>query len=578
MSYANRKAVRILAAIASCLVVVPGHAGEDFSEYALLRLYQLEKRFPATLTYSVPANIDSLRILRGHTIVGLMSSYLENCRQLAITPLALDREPSLYRELMRMQLIWLGAASYPGYAGATYRFFASVDSQLIGNPEVRDRFQRLFRNENGYVTRLWDFVRRDVSSDDSIDLQNVAKVIGSLSAYRSVFENFEFLEPSEWTHPAFLFHRLDFYRERQEERFRQIMKEARASSSSVTEAIERILTSYEKGRSWLEEAGTFFLQDRWFFDEDNGRYVSLWDVISDFWGPCLDYCEPRKVGVLRFGEVDATIAGSVPWAVYPHLLRPLNSEGERFLMRTPARTICSLFQTIGDTIPEGMSEMLPEQIMTAPLNRFIHDLEEVESRASRFTEAFDIGCPITVLISNLPHEIAHSYHFREKPYWKKAYAGGTTLYYQVISNYIDEGIAELAQVLSIERILRRYPILRHDNLLKHYIYCRSSPGNHHTWGLLWLRTAYEAVGEDFCRLFFLACEPGISIDEFLRCPAFQSPAVHGVSTDTRSVTFERQKSRRPMPKSYTFPACTIRYEEDRFRVLDFEDWVFEVEP
>ncbi|RKY85365.1 hypothetical protein DRQ09_07395, partial [candidate division KSB1 bacterium] len=326
------------------------------------------------------------------------------------------------------------------------------------------------------------------------------------------------------------------------------------------------LSVYREGRKWLLNVNLFFFEEKWFFDEDRQKYLSIRDLLSRFWKQVLGYMPVIKPNILNFGEVDATSRGSVPYLEYPELLKPLNTAGEKFLKDTPPSKLCDLFETIGDAYFKEFVKELPEGVLERPLNAFIYSLKENEKALERSTQIYDAGCPVTMMICNIPHEIGHFLHFRGKKYWKKDCNGGDIIYYNYTSNYIDEGVAELVQLISVEPILKKFPMLYHDNFLKHYIFSHKSPGNNHTWGLLWMKTAYEILNRNFNRLFYLATEPGISFEDFISSPVLQTEQVVKLSGDTKPVAFNRQTTRRRRFSKFVFPSVIIECDGDSFKV------------
>jgi len=538
------------------------------SEEARFMLYQLEKRLPRSETYSVPANINLYRESKGFTPENLIQSYLNSCQELNIQPFQFDQDSDVYREMLKMQLIWLGVYPYGGYKEATINFFKSVENQLEKNPAVLKKFKGLFKKQESYITHLWDFVQDNLSrKEEKINLKELADFVASLESYSQRFINTKYLNKEEWSHPAYLFYQLSCYKERTRERFDSIVKEMKEMDQSILGKIDLILSAYDEGLIWLQKASLFFLEEKWFFDERQNEYLSIKDLLISFWKPILGFVPSIKPGILRFGEVDGTSAGSVPFLEYPQLLRPLNEKGVQFLKNTSPAKICDLLETVGEALPKEGADRLPEGTVAWPLNRFIYSLRHWEERIERFTEAYDIGCPITMLIANLPHEIAHSFHFRMRRTWKKEFSEDRIVFYETISNYKNEGIAELCQLISFQSLLHKFPMLRHDNLLKHHIFAHKSPGNHHTWGLLWFQAIYEILGRDFKKIFFLASEAGVTFRDFMNSPELQTEEVLSVSSDSSPLVFQREK-RRKGPHTYVFPSCVIELEGEAFKVLN----------
>ena len=355
-----------------------------------------------------------------------------------------------------------------------------------------------------------------------------------------------------------------------EEKYEKILKEIEEIDPSFINQIGIILSAYEEGAQWLKKASLFSLNEKWFYDENANKYFSIKDYFISFWEPILGFLPDIKPGILRFGEIDGTTSGGVPWIEYPQFLLPLNESAEQFLKNNSPSRICELFEAIGDTWVRENGIQLSEGVATWPLNRFIYSLKTWEERIKRFTEAYDIGCPVIMLVSNIPHEVAHTFHYIHKRYWKRTYSEDRIIYYYFVSNYLNEGIAELCQLISIKPILEKFPMLKHDNLLKHYIYAQKSIGNNHTWGLLWMLTAYEILGRDFKKLFFLATRPGISFEDFIYSKELQTEKVLAISKDTSPITLHRQKRRKGLPHTYIFPSCVIEFDGKSFKIIPNE--------
>jgi len=174
------------------------------------------------------------------------------------------------------------------------------------------------------------------------------------------------------------------------------------------------------------------------------------------------------------------------------------------------------------------------------------------------------------MIANMPHEIAHTSHFQKRCEWKRGCSGDIIIYYRLTDRYIDEGIAELCQIKSIEPLLKKFPILYHDNLLKHYIFGHINPDERHTWGKLWMETIYEIIDSDFNKLFYIVSEPAISLDKLVISPEIQKEKVLDISRDTNPITFNRYKQRRGSPHTVIFPSCIIEFDGESFKVISHE--------
>ena len=118
-------------------------------------------------------------------------------------------------------------------------------------------------------------------------------------------------------------------------------------------------------------------------------------------------------------------------------------------------------------------------------------------------------------------------------------------------------------------MLDGFPMLRHDNLLKHYIFGHEKGGdNHHTWGYLWMKTVHAILGENFEYVFFLASQPGVRFDQLMGSPMLQIGSVLEISENTDTRLFRTQK-RRSSVHTYVFPSCVIEYENDAFHLEKF---------
>jgi len=538
------------------------------AERARFILTKLEIRLAPEETYSVPANLETFRKLQGYTPDYLRHLYLESCRSLGIKPFEFEKEADVFRELLRMHFIWLGVNPSPGYQEAKIEFFRSVEAQLSDNPEVLKKFLSLFKTKQGYLTTIGEFAEAFLAKKEKkVDLGELAKIIAALKNYSQRFSNSIYLKKEEWSSPRYLFYQLDFYKKRSSQRLEAIKAELARVNPKLVDQLEVVLTAYEEGARWLEKASLFFLEESWFFDEEAQAYRSLRDYLKRFWEPVLGGLPEIKPGILRFGEIDGTSSGYVPYLEYPGLLKPLNNAAEIFLRKTSPAEINQLLEGLGEVWFKGDEIGLPAKATTWPLNRFIYSLSAWEERMARFTEAYDLGCPLTMLVANIPHEVAHSFHFRGKHYWKEEYSDGEMVHYQCLSNYLDEGVAELCQWLSVEPVLKKYPLLWYENLLKHYIFLTKSKGNSHTWGLLWMLTALDALGGDWPKLFFLATRPGFCFQDFINSTALQTEKVLHVSSDTQAVLLQGEARRRKTPEKYIFPAVILELSEGGFKIV-----------
>lgn len=551
----------ILGVIGTFLAFKPG-------ERARFILTRLEIRLAPEETYSVPANLEAFRQRQGYKPDYLRRLYLENCRSLGIKPFEFEKESNVFRELFRMHFIWLGVNSWPGYQEAKTKFFRSVEAQLGDNPEVLKKFCSLFKDKQGYLTSVGEFVEAYLARKGKrIKLSELARLIASLESYSQRFVNSIYWRKEEWTSPRYLFYQLDFYKQRSRQRLETIKTELAEISPKWVDELETVLSAYEEGARWLKKAGLFFLGEKWFYDDEAGVYRSLRDYQQSFWEPCLGSLPEIRPGVLRFGEIDGTSSGYVPYLEYPGLLRPLNNAAETFLKNTSPAEINRLLVALGEAwFKEGEIE-LPANATTWPLNRFIYSLSAWEERTARFTEVYDLGCPVTMLVANIPHEVAHSFHWRGKHYWQQEYSNGEIVYYQYLSNYLDEGVAELCQWLSIEPVLKKYPLLQYENLLKHYIFLTKNKGNSHTWGLLWMLTALDALGGDWPKLFFLATRPGVCFQDFINSAALQTKKVLQVSSQTEATLLQGEARRRKSPERYIFPAVILELSGGGFKII-----------
>lgn len=553
------------------LLVVQSISYGQQSEKARFRLYQLESRYPRLETYEVPANINAFRKLKGFTLENLNKQYLENCKEINIKPFQFDKESEIRREQSKMLGIWMGFYLYPGYKEATINLFRSIEKELDKNPEVLNEFHSLFKDGEAYITNIWDFVQKNLSSrGEEIELEKIAQFIASTKSYNELYGNAKFLRKEELSHPAFLFYVLDYFKYNGRKYYDPIIDDLKYTRPSILNRLELIHSAYQKGISWLQKASLFFLEEKWFFNNKTQQYLSLKDVIASFWEPVLGNIPPLKPEIIRWGRPEAFPIGSVPYLEYPQLLQPLNKEAERFLKDNSPAKICDLLETIREIEFYEREDSLPEGVIIKPLYAFIPSLRMKELAIEKSTCSYDLSCPLTMIISNMPHEVAHYLHFRMRSEWKKGYSGDQVIYYRFIDRYIDEGIAELCQIKSIEPVFKKYPLLYHENLLKHYINGHMSPGNHHTWGLLWMQTLYEILARDFNKIFFLATEPAISLAELMLSPEIQTEEVVKISKDTKPIAFQRQKRRRDRPHTIVFPSCIIELEGESLKIISYE--------
>jgi hypothetical protein len=545
-------------------------------EKAKFRLFQLENRYPKSDTYKVPANVNSFREFKYLTLKDLFKLYLDNCRELHIKPFQFDRKSPFKRELTKMLNIWMGIYPYPGYKEATNNFFIAIENDLKQNPETLNTFSQLFKQGELYITNLWDFVQyNNAIKEKEIDLNKIAKFIASKDSYAKLYRNNKYLRKEEWSHPAFVFYVLDNFKHSRNNNYVSIVNEIEQTDPMILSKLEIIHAAYEEGFNWLHDASLFFFEDKWFFYEKVQEYLSIKDMLTAFWEPVLGFMPPVKPGIIRWGRPDAFPNKSVPYLEYANLLQPLNKQGENFLKNTSPARICDLLETIREIKLESNSDSIPEGIAIKPLYAFIPSLRKTEIEINKSTHDYDLSCPLTMIISNIPHEIGHFLHFYRKHEWKKEYSKNNVIYYRLIDRYIDEGIAELCQMISIEPILKKYPMLYHDNLLKHYIFGKGNPDNHHTWGLLWMETVYEILGRDFNKLFFLVTQPGISLDELLFSPEILTEEILKISSDTTPLVFQRQERRIALPHTIIFPSCIIELEGDRFKLISHDQIRFE---
>jgi len=540
-------------------------------ENPAFQLYRLEKKLTDPDKYRVPANINAFRVHNNFSLADVSQAYLENCKELNITPFKFDKGSDVYRELFKMQFIWLGISPYPGYKEASVQFLKDVEQQLRNNSPVLEKFRSIFKKGNNYLTGIYDFVlnhdkiRRKIS-----EFNRTAEIIAGMKSFNERFTNTKYYRKEEWSHPAYIYYQLNFYKERVNKRYDAVIKELEENNPEAKTRLDNILSVYDEGVQWLLKANLFLLEEKWFYDETQGEYRSIKDFLASFWEPVLGYLPDLKPGIVNLGEIDGTARGSVPYLEYPGLLKPLNQEGEQLLKNTPASHICDLFDTIGETVFENFGQNLPEGTVTAPLYSFIYSLKENEEAIQRSTHIFDSGCPITMMISNMPHEIAHYFHHIGQNYWKRNYVGNETVYQNYISNYILEGIAELCQLKSVEPIFKKFPILYHDNYLKHYICGTKDTGNHHTWGMLWFQTLYKIFDNDFNKLFHFSSEPGVSFEELINSPEFQTAEVLTLSEEKKPVLFPGQKRRR-RSQTYVFPSCVIEFRDNSFHIVRLSD-------
>jgi hypothetical protein len=539
-------------------------AAEDNPRF---RIPQLEIRLPESDTYPVPANINAFRLERRFTVEHIRFLYDDLCRKLTIKPFQFEPGSDVYRELYRMQLAQLQGTQQEGYRDAVATFLAEVDAQLGENNDVRQKFRELFGSAPPYTTCAWDVVSSRLSAGrQAMSANELAGLISSLESYRKLYAASPLLKPADWAHPAFLFYRLDYYKQRQAPALTAIRSELEARNPQAVSQLDVVLSAYDEAAAWLHRVCLFFLEERWFLDERSKRYMSMKEMLEEFWQPLIGSVPTIRPRIIRRGEVDATGQDTAPFMEYPQLLQPLNSPAEDFLKQASPLRISAVFGSLGEWLPKVKADTLPKGAEVAPLGQFIYDLRLIDAGRQRFTEAYDVGCPVTMLISNMPHEIAHSYYAIARRHWKREYSPAGWIYFQYISNYVNEGIAEACQVKSVEQLLNKFPILRYDNLLKHCILGSRDTGNHHTWGWLWLGTALSILNDDFGRLFSMASAPAITLEELMRSPEFQTPAVVSASKDTSPVSFDRQRRRRALPSRYVFPSTVVELDGDHLIV------------
>lgn len=537
----------------------------------LLRLSQLEIRIPAAETYEVPTNLNIYRIASGYTTESLTKSYFENCHALDILPFQFDEGSGGIREMYKMQLIWIGAFSYPGYRKATQKFFQSVEKQLELNPDVKKKFASLFKSHGGYITSLWEFAQNELQQEKlGIDWERTADLIASLESYSSRFSNTPYIKKEEWSHPSYLFYQLGSYKERANDHFKTIKRDIKKADPSALDDLGAILSIYDEGANWLLSANLFFLKEKWFYDDQAGTFKSMKDFFIPLVRPILGYVSSTEPAILKLGEVDGTVRGYVPYREYPQFLQALNAEGEAFLKNTSPAEISILFDSILEIKPEDSFQLSSDDVSLSALSTFIHSLRTAEEENERGIHFYDYGCPVTMMVANIPHELGHYFFDCGKDYWRKSAENGAIRYLQCVDNYILEGMAELFQLVSVEPILNKFPMLCHDNLLKHYIFSQKFAGNNHSWGFLWMQTFYEILGEDYRSLFLLAGQAGVFFDELAKSPELQTEEVLSLSEDTSSVSFPRQKRRKGTPERFIFPSAIIKVGKETFKILNFE--------
>lgn len=539
----------------------------------LLRLSRLEFQMLAGETYEVPSNLNLYRVSKGYTPKSLTKSYLENCHILGIQPFRFDENSDGIRELNKMQLIWIGAYPYAGYHEATQKFFQSVEKQLEPNLDVKKKFVSLFKSRTGYITNLWEFARHKLQQKKSgIDLKRSADLITAFESYSSRFSDTPYLKKEEWSHPSYLFYQLGFYKERDNTRFETIKLDIKKANPGALDDLEAIISIYDEGANWLLRANLFFLEENWFYDDQTGTFKSMKDFFIPLVRPLLGYIPSIEPAILKLGEVDGTVRGYVPYREYSQFLQPLNKNGEIFLKDTSPARISFFFDSIQEAVPDDSCLLRIEDASLSLLSAFIHSLGAAEKEYKRGVHIYDYGCPVTMMVANIPHELGHFFFDCGRSYWKKSWENGAGFYLQCIDNYILEGMAEIFQAHSIEPILNKFPMLCHDNLLKHYIFSQKFAGNNHSWGFLWMQTFYEILGRDYQRLFLLAGQPGVFLDELAKSPKLQTEEILALSEDTSSVSFQRQKRRKRTPTRLIFPSATLKVDKETFRILNFESF------
>jgi len=535
------------------------------------QIYRLEIRLPRKSNYKVPVNIDLFRESLGLTEKYIVDEYRKNCKELGIKLFQTKESEHMYRRIYKLWLMWLGVTSNSEYEAATNHFFESVEKQLTGNSYVLNKFNILFKKEDGYIKKLKDHVEHNILSAFQVEkMRNIAKHISSLQSYNKMFEKNPYLLENEWSHHFYVFYMLSHYQERREKRFEKIIKDLKEKYPDDVKDTKTILNCYSDGQSWLLQAARFFLYEKWFYNDSNDNYVSMEDLLIDFWKPILGFLPSIDPVVYRFGEVDGTARTFVPYLEYYQLLKPLNKEAINFLKNKNACELDKLFDSIRDSSAKDTNFQFAEGEGTLPLRWFINTLHSFEKAVQRGAHAYDFGCPVTMLISNMPHEIAHYLHTYGRRYWKCEFDKNQKIYYQVKDSYISEGIAELCQIMSVKPILDKFPMLRHDNLLKHYIFSHEQDThNHHTWGFFWLKTIYNILDNNFKNTFFMASRPGKFFDQLLKSQDLQKEKVLKISQNNKTYeSYKREKGRRKA-FTYIFPSCVIEYEKDSFILKNF---------
>jgi hypothetical protein len=569
---AMSRAARIVLFIGSLIASVSLCLSNETTPKPRLKLLPLELQIAGGETYFVPANIDTVRVTSGFTVENLRQEYLSSCRVLNIQPFSFDRGGDLYRELYKMQLIQLGVRPYPGYREATVSFFESLEGELESNPAVLQKFRDLVGSAGRHRTNLWDFVRDDLArAGKRVNLEKLALAVAALESYRKRFVNHKYLLKEEWSHPAYVFYQLDYYRGMRKDAYEAVITELKAKNPRRETDLQAVLGAYERGASWLLEATRFFLEEDWLYDDSRGRFESLEDVLDCLWEPFLGHLPALKPVIVRLGEIDASAPLAVPYEDYPGLLQPLNPEGTRFLKDVPLAKLCSCFDTIGQAQFPDEAQNLPPGFAAGPLRSFLGSLKNYEATVEWSTHQFDIGSPLAFIIDNLPHEIGHFLYSSGVSAWSKDYQNGRVVCVQKSDAYKSEGMAELCQYLALSRFVKKYPMLYHGNLLKHYILSRD-PGNHHTWGFLWMRTALDILDSDFSHLCFMASKPGLDFGEFMSLSVLQTERVRAISRDSSPRPFPRQRQRVGTPRAYVFPSCILEVKDDSFQIVEHGDY------
>ncbi|MGB7297603.1 MAG: hypothetical protein WBC70_18655 [Candidatus Aminicenantales bacterium] len=79
--------------------------------------------------------------------------------------------------------------------------------------------------------------------------RKLASSVATLESYQERFVNHHYLLREEWSHPAYVFYQLDYYREMKKDTNAAILGELKSENSRIESELQTILRSYKKGAS-----------------------------------------------------------------------------------------------------------------------------------------------------------------------------------------------------------------------------------------------------------------------------------------------------------------------------------------